>query len=120
LKIDSLTSNNPNQQKNMDLLNVLKLNLYTSIDNINLSAHQAELDQDYIDNEIAEINKNLQSIDIHTDNMINEEQKFLKLRKERYLQNRWFTPKLSLVMGLFALIILVSSFYKINRDREKI
>src|SRR5690606_21363898 len=66
LKIDSLTSNNPNQQKNMDLLNVLKLNLYTSIDNINLSAHQAELDQDYIDNEIAEINKNLQSIDIHT------------------------------------------------------
>src|SRR5690606_32361259 len=99
-KIDSLTSNNPNQQKNIDLLNVLKINLYTSIRNINLSAHQAEIDRDYIDNEIAEINKNLESIDIHTDNMINEEQKFLKLRKEQYLKNRWFTPKLSLVMGL--------------------
>jgi len=120
LRIDSLTSQNPNQQKNIDLLNLLKENLYTSIKNINLSAHQAEIDQDYIDNEIAEINKNVESIDIHTDNMINEEQKFLKLRKEQYLQNRWFTLKLSLVMGLFALIILVSSFYKINRDREKI
>lgn len=119
-KIDSLTSNNPNQQKNIDLLNVLKINLYTSIKNINLYAHKAEIDQDYIENEIAQINKNVQSIDIHTDNMINEEQKFLQLTKEKYLQDRWFTPKLSLVMGLFALIILVSSFYKINRDRERI
>src|SRR5690606_39274535 len=120
LRIDSLTSQNPNQTKNIDLLKRLKENLYNSIKNINLSAHQAEIDQDYIDNEIAEINKNVESIDIHTDNMIHEEQKILKLRKEQYLQNRWFTLKLSLVMGLFALIILVSSFYKINRDREKI
>src|SRR5690606_17170371 len=53
------------------------------------------------------------------DLMIAEENHLLKIRKKEYYDNSTLTPLMSLSITFIALVILIISFYKINRDRRK-
>ncbi|UOB16954.1 ATP-binding protein [Abyssalbus ytuae] len=120
VRIDSLTGYDKIQQKNIDSINKIKNKFYETLRYINFNIFTEEIDQSYVDNEIASINKYMEKISNQTDLMIAEEQRLLKERKEEYVEDSWFTPILSLVMGTFALLVMALAFYKINQDRKQI
>tara|TARA_R110002051_G_scaffold212635_2_gene277724 strand:- start:7796 stop:10384 length:2589 start_codon:yes stop_codon:yes gene_type:complete len=116
--VKKLVNDNPIQQNHLVRVGELQNDLEASLKAISSSPRtrlkfsRNELDKiDRVAHIMAELNQ-------RKNFMINKEEALLQERKDNYNSQAFFTPIMILFLGIFALIVFVISFIRINKERQ--
>jgi PAS domain S-box-containing protein len=114
-----LTTDNKNQQENLQETKRVQEEFYTALDALatdNQNASEIMNDYGIALQSITDISAKLLKIKVK---MLNAENTLLQERRETYEQSSYFTPLMTLLLGMFALSVFLFSFLRINRERKQ-
>ncbi|QLG44975.1 ATP-binding protein [Costertonia aggregata] len=117
-RLRRLTSDNPQQQRYLQQVDTQQAKLYSAL----------RLFKAYVPNtvEAPEYGEALNTVSTVMDSletvkaaMLNTEEELLRQRQVAYQKSYYFTPFMTLFLGMFALAIFLFSFLRINRERKQ-
>lgn len=116
-RVQILTNRIPKQQEHIKKVLLLQDKLYRDIDMLSQdSATEVEQAGAGILNHLVATVGQLEQV--KTD-MLKLEEQLLKERKAVYAESRYFTPLMTLFLGMFALSVFLFSFLRINSERRR-
>ena len=119
IKLKKLTQDNAIQQKILLSVQSWQDSLYNSL-NIIASIPFQKTNYSSRDREkITNVSKSITQLNLLRNQMYQEKQIQLAKRKEEYRSQIFFTPLMTLLLGMFALFIFIISFLQINSQRKK-
>jgi len=118
IRLRLLTSDNEVQQQNLSKATNIQEEFYNAL-------HVFNSDQFPLTNTDTTNNAALYSVTASMDTlekikneMLQTEETLLRKRQLTYKQSRYFTPLMTLLLGMFALSVFLFSFLRINRERK--
>ena len=119
IKLKKLTQDNAIQQKILLSVQSWQDSLYNSL-NIIASIPFQKTNYSSRDREkITNVSKSITQLNLLRNQMYQEKQIQLAKSKEEYRSQIFFTPLMTLLLGMFALFIFIISFLQINSQRKK-
>lgn len=119
LKLRQLTRENAVHQKILQTVRTWQDSLYNSLEIISKIPFQKTNYSSKDRKKIAEVSKSITQLNLLRNQMYQEKQIQLAKHKEEYRAQIFFTPLTTLLLGMFALVIFIVSFIKINSQRKK-
>ncbi len=119
LKLRQLTRENAVHQKILETVRTWQDSLYNSLEIISKIPFQKTNYSSKDRKKIAEVSKSITQLNLLRNQMYQEKQIQLAKHKEEYRTQIFFTPLTTLLLGMFALVIFIVSFIKINSQRKK-
>ena len=118
-KLKELTQNNPVQQKTLQRVMFWQDSLYQALGTMSSIPFQKTTYSESDQKKIAKVSEVLTQLNLLKNQMQQEMQLQLAKRKENYKSQIFFTPLMTLLLGMFALVIFVISYLQINSQRKK-
>lgn len=119
LKLRLLTHENPVHQKILQAVRSWQDSLYISLEIISNIPFQKTNYSSKDREKITKVSKSITQLNLLRNQMYQEKQIQLAKHKAEYRNQIFFTPLTSLLLGMFALVIFIVSFIKINSQRKK-
>ena len=119
VRLKILSVDNVSQQKRIDSAQVLQDSLINHLRTL-FSFHKDTANTKHLIRENMEkVSSTMFKLKSLKNDMRREEDHLLKARQEKYESHIFFTPIATILLGAFALVIFVVSFWHINSQREK-
>jgi signal transduction histidine kinase/CHASE3 domain sensor protein len=115
-KLEKMMEDSPKQRPNLDTLLQLIHRRYTQIEVSLKIATEEPIDQDLLKTSMLIGKSIMDQIRFQVNEMIDLELEYLEQRQKKYESKISLTPLFTLVLLLFALLIFIFSYVKINRD----
>ncbi|WP_147677832.1 ATP-binding protein [Algibacter pacificus] len=119
LNLTELTKDIPEQHKYLDSINLYTDSLEIAVTKLN-TYHNEPIVEKAIIAELDNLSSILNTINSFKISMINNKEALLKERKATYKTETFLTPFFSLFLVVFALIVFIIAFIKINNDSKKL
>tara|TARA_R110002074_G_scaffold182113_1_gene346960 strand:+ start:7391 stop:9970 length:2580 start_codon:yes stop_codon:yes gene_type:complete len=119
IKLKKLTQDNAIQQKILLSVQSWQDSLYNSLNIIANIPFQKTNYSSRDREKITNVSKSITQLNLLRNQMYQEKQIQLAKRKEEYRSQIFFTPLMTLLLGMFALFIFIISFLQINSQRKK-
>ncbi|MDN3667378.1 ATP-binding protein [Algibacter miyuki] len=115
-RLSALTSDNPKQQESLKELKVLQKDFYSTIIAINSNA---TTDRELGNALLTDVSALMRKIETIKASMLQHEEILLTRRQDQFSESRRLNPIMTLMLGMFALVIFIISFWQINKQRKK-
>ena len=112
--LNVLTKDNIEQQKKLKELTFLQEAFYKSLQELNTDVSTDIKNDKVLLNSVSILMDKIKMIKGY---MLNHEEALLKKQQDQFLMSRRLNPIMTLILGMFALIIFLISFWKINQQR---
>ena len=117
-KVKTLVNDNPIQQNHLVRVGELQNDLVQSLKALSSSPKtRIKFSRNEL-NRIDKVAHIMAELSQRKNFMLNKEEALLQERKEKYNSEAIFTPMMILFLGVFALIVFVISFIRINKERQ--
>jgi len=117
-KLERLTLDNTEQQRSLEQVKVLQQQLYTSLEGLFQAAQQSSANQYNWSFAVGPISDEMRQLERIKQRMLKKEDLLLQQRKDNYQESIFFTPLITLLLGLFALSVFLFAFWRINQQRK--
>jgi PAS domain S-box-containing protein len=119
-RLDRLLRNNPEQRRNLDTLKELINERFDVLEQtLSLATGEVRV-SDSLHSGLNRGKELMLDIRNRTNRMIEHESDLLEKRNNEHAENIFFTPLAALLISIFAMVVFVGSFIKINNDRKKL
>lgn len=117
--LNVLTTTNPTQQKILQETAQTKEAFYSSLKTLFETQKNSTQPSVNWTNTVAPITAHIQKLESLKNKMLKEEDTNLAHYKKKYDTTQFFTPLMTLTLGMFALVVFVFSFWRINQQRRE-
>ncbi|KPM32117.1 Multi-sensor signal transduction histidine kinase [Croceitalea dokdonensis DOKDO 023] len=118
-KLKGLTSDNAAQQQRLEEVKKLERKLFFSLEELFLASLKSDSPQRDRSFAVAPVSDEMQQLEHIKDQMLKEEDLRLEQREVNYRESVFFTPLMTLLLGIFALSVFLFSFWRINKQRKQ-
>lgn len=118
-RLNALTANDPKQQQYLKKAQNTQQKLYTSLESLFETRNASVMPKTNWTTSITPVSVEMSKLATLKNNMLNEEEIALKLYEETYDSSFLFKPLIILSLGVFALVVFLFSFWRINQQRKE-
>lgn len=117
-KLYALTQNIDEFQPHLDTIKVLKNQFFVALSVLNQRLLNQEISNEIVMTNVIKADKVAEQLNNYKVKMVQMKENLYREKMAVYQKERVFTPFLSFVTSLFALLIFILAFVKINKDRK--
>lgn len=117
-RLRRLTFDNPKQQRYLQQVDTQQAKLYSALRLFKAYVPNTVEAPEY-DEALNTVSTVMDSLETVKAAMLNTEEELLRQRQVAYQKSYYFTPFMTLFLGMFALAIFLFSFLRINRERKQ-